>query len=99
MNRLQKDQKIHPDWWSKVIICCVLGLTLAFAIVGLFAWYGPGGISEINKKQFNMWMTPFIWLLIVAFGFLFRSGRSAFLWLGAANLTCWSLFVLLRSSI
>lgn len=99
MSRLKQEQKIRTDWWSKSIACCLLGLTLSFAIMGLFAWYGPGGIGAVNKDQFTMWMVPFIWLIIVAFGFLFKSGRSASLWLGAANLACWGLFALLRSAV
>ncbi|MEG3765235.1 hypothetical protein [Alteromonas sp. 14N.309.X.WAT.G.H12] len=96
MARLSAQQKIQPDWWSKTIASTVLGLTLAFALVGLFAWYGPGGIHAATKNQFNMWIISPIWLLIISFSFLFRTGARAFLILGTANLICWGLFVLLR---
>ncbi|MBU2979909.1 hypothetical protein [Alteromonas sp. C1M14] len=96
MARLSADQKIQPHWWSKTIASAVLGLTLAFAIIGLFAWYGPGGINGANKNQFNMWMISPIWLAIISFSFLFRTGTRAFLFLGGANVICWGLFVLLR---
>jgi hypothetical protein len=33
-----------------------------------------------------MWMVPPIWLGVLSFCFLFRSGLSAWLWLGGANI-------------
>tara|TARA_R110001606_G_scaffold81510_2_gene187434 strand:+ start:431 stop:736 length:306 start_codon:yes stop_codon:yes gene_type:complete len=77
---------IRPDWISKTLAGGVLGLTLAVALSGLFAWLGPGGISAANKDQLNMWLVPVIWLVPLSTVYLFRSGLRAWLWLGAANL-------------
>lgn len=77
---------IRPDWWSKTLAGTLLGFTLAVALSGLFAWIGPGGPAAMNKYQFNMWLVPPLWLAVVSFCFLFRSGLRAWLWLGGANL-------------
>ena len=47
MTRLTAEQKIQPHWWSKTIAGIILGLTLTYAIVAIFAWHGPGGIDEL----------------------------------------------------
>lgn len=75
----------HPDWISKTLAGGLAGLSLAFALVGLFAWFGPGGIAAHGKVQFNMWMVPVIWMGIFCPVYLFRSGARAWLWLGGAN--------------
>ncbi len=99
MARLSAEEKIQPHWWTKSLAGAVLGLTLAFAVVGIFAWYGPGGIQAPNKVQFNMWMISPVWLLILSFSFLFRTGMRAVLVLGAVNLIAWATFLLLRYSL
>ena len=99
MARLSAEEKIQPHWWTKSLACAVLGLTFAFAVVGIFAWYGPGGIQSPNKVQFNMWMISPVWLLILSFSFLFRTGMRAVLVLGAANLIAWATFLLLRYTL
>ncbi len=99
MARLSAQEKIQPHWWTKSLAGLVLGLTFAFAIVGIFAWYGLGGIQAPNKVQFNMWMISPIWLLILSFSFLFRTGTRAIVILGAANLISWATFLLLRYSL
>ncbi|SMH47201.1 hypothetical protein [Azospirillum agricola] len=81
---------IRPDWWSKSLAGTLLGFTLAIALSGLFAWAGPGGPRALNKIQFNMWMVAPIWLGVVSFCFLFRSGLRAWLWLGGANLLAYA---------
>ena len=89
--------KIQPHWWSKTLIGAILGLTIAYAIVGIFAWYGPGGIDAPTKVQFNMWMITPIWLLIFSLCYLFKSGWNAFVYLASANLFLYGLFLLLRN--
>ncbi|MCE9679324.1 hypothetical protein LZP69_09070 [Shewanella sp. AS1] len=99
MSRLSQSEKIQPHWWRKSITATLLGLTLTYALVGIFAWYGPGGIDAPVKVQFNMWMIAPIWLTIITFSFMFKTGRSAFTYLGTANLIAYSIFVLLRWSL
>jgi len=83
---IPKAQRIRPDWWSKSLAGGLLGLLLAFALVGLFAWLGPGGINAPDKVQFNMWIISPIWLTLFSLTYLFRSGRDAWAYLGSATL-------------
>lgn len=83
---------IRPDWLSKSLAGTVLGFTLALAIAGIFAWFGPGGLTAPNKYQFVMWMIAPLWFAVLGFTFLFASGVRAWLWLGGANLLLYSGF-------
>jgi hypothetical protein len=96
VSRLTANEKIQPHWWSKTIAGTVLGLTFAYAIVAIFAWYGPGGIDATAKVQFNMWLISPIWLLILSFTFLFKTGMKAFIYLGSANIVAYGVFFFLR---
>lgn len=86
MARLNTAEKIQPDWWLKTLAGLILGFTLALGLVGLFAWFGPGGIDADTKVQFNMWMIAPIWLLILSFSFLFKTGLRAIGYLGLLNI-------------
>ncbi|MFT4047568.1 MAG: hypothetical protein QM661_12860 [Solimonas sp.] len=90
-------QRLQPDWWRKTFAGAVLGLTLAFALGGLFAWLGPGGIAAPDKAQFVMWMIAPLWGLCFALVYLFRSGARALLWLGLANAAAWGLLLAVRA--
>ncbi len=90
---------IRPDWWSKTLAGVILGFLLAVALAGLFAWIGPGGLSAVNKIQLIMWMVAPIWLGVVSFCFLFRSGRQAWLWLGCATILAHTALLAARSPL
>ena len=77
---MRKDIKVLD---AKVLI---LGFTLALGLVGLFAWFGPGGIDADTKVQFNMWLITPIWLLILSFSFMFKTGLRAIGYLGLFNI-------------
>lgn len=96
MSRLTAEQKIQPHWWTKTVAGFVLGLTLAYAFVAIFAWYGPGGIDAPAKSQFNMWIISPMWLLVLSFTYLFKTGVKAVLYLLAANIIVYSIYFLLR---
>lgn len=81
---------IRHDWIAKILAGTVLGFGLAIALAGLFAWAGPGGPLAANKYQLSMWMVPPIWLGVLSFCFLFRSGLRAWLWLGGGNLLAYA---------
>ena len=95
MRRLTQTEKIQPHWWRKSLTASFLGLSLSYGVIGMFAWFGPGGIDAPMKVQMNMWLISFIWLPIIAFSFLFKTAASAFLLLLPANLVVYSLFAVL----
>ncbi|MEI6894850.1 MAG: hypothetical protein V5789_09525 [Colwellia sp.] len=95
MARLLAHEKIQPHWWSKTLAGIFLGLSLSYALVIIFAWYGPGGIDAPAKVQFNMWIISPIWLLIFSFTYMFKTGLKAALYLLGANITAYSLFFFL----
>ncbi|KZN61754.1 hypothetical protein [Pseudoalteromonas luteoviolacea] len=81
--------KIQPHWWSKTLAGIFAGFFLSIGIVGIFAWLGPDGLTQqiseeqrLWKTQFNMWIITPIWLIILSFVYLFRTGKQAWTWLG-----------------
>jgi len=79
--------EIRPDWWSKASAGAILGFGLALSLVGLYAYLGPGGINESGSRYSLMrYLEAIIWIAVFGVCFLFHSGRSAWAWLGAANL-------------
>jgi hypothetical protein len=96
VSRLTANEKIQPHWWSKIIAGTVLGLTLSFVIVAIFAWYGPGGIDAPVKVQFNMWLITPIWLVVLSLTFLFKTGIKAVIYLGSLNVFFYGIFFFLR---
>ena len=96
MTRLSALEKIQPHWWLKTSAGLILGLTLSYALIGIFAWYGPGGIDAAVKVQFNMWMISPIWLTILTFSYLFKTGLKAIIYLGSANIISYAIFFFLR---
>lgn len=96
MSRLTQDQKIQPQWWGKTLVGFILGLAIAYGLVAIFAWFGPGGIDAKDKVQFNMWMISPIWLFILSFVYLFKTTKTAFLYLFSANIAIYSLYFLLK---
>ncbi|QQK61700.1 hypothetical protein FJD32_020775 [Shewanella sp. LC6] len=86
MARLAEQDKLQPDWWTKSLAGLILGFTFALGLVGLFAWFGPGGIDADTKVQFNMWLITPIWLLILSFSFMFKTGLRAIGYLGLFNI-------------
>lgn len=91
MSKAKPLKPIRPDWLSKTLAGAVLGFTLAVAISGLFAWYGPGGIDAPNKTQFIMWLIAPLWMTLFSTVYLFTSGRAALLWFSGANLLSFGL--------
>ncbi|MEH2514732.1 hypothetical protein V1279_000305 [Bradyrhizobium sp. AZCC 1610] len=79
--------EIHPDWWGKASAGAILGFGLALSLVGLYAYLGPGGIdAPTGRYSLMRHLEAFVWIAVFGFCFLFRSGRAAWTWLGAANL-------------
>jgi hypothetical protein len=84
-------KKISPDWWTKTLAGAVLGLSLAFALAGLLAWHGPGGVEAPNKTQAVMWSIAWFWMPVFSLVYLFRTGLQAVLCLAAANVVAYGL--------
>lgn len=83
--------EIRPDWWLKTSAGAILGFGLALSMIGLFVYLGPGDLAEPGGRYTLMRiLIPPIWIGVFGFCFLFRSGLSAWLWLGGANLLVFS---------
>lgn len=79
--------EIRTDWWGKASAGAILGLGLALSLVGLYAYLAPGGINAPGGRYSLMrYLEVIVWIAVFGFCFLFRSGRAAWAWLGAANL-------------
>jgi hypothetical protein len=89
---------VQAHWWTKTLAGALLGLSLALALAGLFAWLGPGGIAAPQKSQFVMWMIAPIWMLIFGLVYLFRTGLRAVLWLGGANVLAYAALMAARGT-
>lgn len=81
---------IRRDWWAKTLAGLLLGLGLALAGSGLFAFLTSGGPAAPNKFQVTMWLVAPLWMALLSTCFLFRSGRHAWLWLSGANVLAWA---------
>lgn len=73
-------------WFAKALAGLILGLAIAIGVSGLLAWTGPGGIAAPGKYMVMMWAVPPVWMLVLTFCFLFKSGWRAWAWLGGAAL-------------
>ncbi|PCJ31611.1 MAG: hypothetical protein COA90_05480 [Gammaproteobacteria bacterium] len=95
-NTTTKQIRIQSHWWSKTFIGSLLGLSLAFFLVGIFAWAGPGGISAENKVQFNMWIITPIWLLLFSTVYLYPTRWHALFYIGGANILAYATLFLVQ---
>ncbi|MEW5824741.1 MAG: hypothetical protein AB1766_10440 [Pseudomonadota bacterium] len=80
----------HPDWWLKSLSGLVLGWTLALALSGLWAWWGPDAVQGAVKAQFTMWLIAPLWMTILGAVFFVRRGRTVVLVLLSANLAAYA---------
>lgn len=79
--------EVRPDWWSKASAGAILGFGLALSLAGVYAYLGEGGIlAPVGRYSLMRMLEALVWIAVFGFCFLFRSGRAAWLWLGAANL-------------
>lgn len=83
-------------WWLRSVSGAALGLTFAFAVAGLFAWYGPGGIQAPVKNQASMWLVSAVWLPVLAASFVSKSGWKVLTVLTALNVLAFGAFAILR---
>jgi hypothetical protein len=73
-------------WLAKGLAGLILGFGIGLGLSGLLARTGPGGAETAYKYMVAMWAVAPVWMLVFALSFLFRSGPSAWLWLGGAAL-------------
>lgn len=95
--------KIQPQWFLKTTVGAVLGLTLSFGLVALFAWFGPDSLNtELSgerllwKTQFHMWMVTPIWMLIVTMTYMFKTVKEAFISLVTGNICVFGCLFIFR---
>lgn len=80
----------NKNWLSKLLAGLVLGLLISIGVGGLILKYNFGDIGIYSiQGQFLMWITAPLWLAILSICFLFRSGVSAWFYLGAGNMLIW----------
>lgn len=89
----------HKHWWRKTFAGAVLGLSLAFALSGLFAWLGPGGLQAPDKAQFVMWLITPLWMLMFSLVYLFANGNRALTVFAIANVLAWLALSYVRGVI
>jgi hypothetical protein len=90
-------QLTSRDWLGKASAGTLLGFVLALGLCGWFARFGPGAISFMSAQgQVTMWLMAPLWVGILSFCFLFRSGPRAWGWLAVANLFVWSALLAAR---
>lgn len=89
----------RSDWLGKSLAGVLLGLGLGLACSGLFMHLAPGGMAGPSMKHaVSTYVLLLVWTLVMGLVFLFRSGASAWLWLGGANLAAGSLLALVLGS-
>jgi len=93
----------RTQWLWKTLIGVVLGLTLSFGLVGLFAWAGPDNLhSDLSserllwKSQMHMWMITPLWMLIVTFSYLFKTAKEAAISLVIGNLCVFGCLFIIK---
>jgi len=86
---------LRPDWISKTLAGAALGLGLAFSCSGLLS-LALAGLPLPVRGQLVMWVVPLIALGAWSGVYLFRSGLSAWLWLGGTNLLSWGALGAIR---
>jgi hypothetical protein len=88
------------DWLGKASAGLILGFALSLGLSGLLAAaIGVGDTYFSTRGQLTMWVIAPLWCGFLSFCFLFRSGRRAWLWLGAATAAVWlALFLMGRLS-
>lgn len=80
------------NWFGKAAAGLLLGFVLSLGLSGLLAWaIGVGDTYFSTRGQLTMWVIAPLWSLILSFVFLFKSGRSAWAWLGLASGIAWAL--------
>lgn len=84
MNAPSSDLTRH--WFAKGLAGLVLGLVIGLGVSGLIAWAGPGGTDAPGKYMVVMWAVVPVWMLVLTFCFLFKSGWRAWVWLGGVAL-------------
>ncbi|HTU12812.1 MAG TPA: hypothetical protein VMG08_18120 [Allosphingosinicella sp.] len=71
-------------WLAKALAGLLPGLAIAIGVSGLLVWAGPGAPEAPGKYMVAMWAVVLVWMLVLTFCFLFRSGWRAWAWLGGA---------------
>ncbi|EON20531.1 hypothetical protein C265_06164 [Cupriavidus sp. GA3-3] len=79
---------------TKWLAGALLGLPLAVALCTLLILWLPGG-WETGIVAAVVACLP-VWVAIISASLLFRSSRTAWVWLGGANLLCFGALWLLR---
>ena len=80
---------------AKSWAAALLGLPLTVGLVGLIALAWPGR-QQVTALPWVLMAFP-VWIGVMSLAFVFKTGRRAWLWLGAATLLCFALLYGLKA--
>lgn len=96
---MSSHQFTSRDWFGKVSAALISGFALSIALTVLFCELVGVKDSFFDARgQMAMWAVAPIWVGLLSFCFLFRSGMQAWAWLLGANLLVWTALFALRSA-
>lgn len=87
------------NWAGRVSAALIAGFTASLAATCIYL--RVSGVKDgffDARGQIAMWALAPLWIGLLGFCFLFRSGLRAWGWLAAANLVLWSVYFALRLS-
>ncbi|VUD40402.1 hypothetical protein TDB9533_00189 [Thalassocella blandensis] len=94
LQKIKEGPAYRALWWSRILGAVLLCFPMALSLVGLFAWWGPGGISDDVKSQLIMWMITPVFIIPLSLVFLVVNVRRLLMVLAACNLIFYSLLFL-----
>lgn len=88
----------NRQWIAKILAAILPGLGLVFAIMAILGQLaGTTGDPRTLSAQALMWLTAFLWVVVIGICFLFPTGRRAWAVFGSACAVLWGCFLLMRA--
>lgn len=99
LDKSRTEDQYRPSWWLRIIGTFLLAFPLAVSTTGLFAYLGPGGLTNDIKTQLVMWLITPLLLLPLSLVFFVRNVLHALSVLLCLNLIASTLLWYLSSSV
>lgn len=94
MNLLK--QKLQPDWWTKTLTGCFLGLSFAMAIGAIIVLLSKSHTDSSLAPQLGMWSIPWFWLFSFFMAYFIPKGWQSIVIFSIANVIAYALLFWLR---